>query len=141
MDRHRPMAEAHSTTRRNADTHMPDMPQNDAVGIGVAGNGVAGVDLPTEDTPGGECRLGFKCGDRSYYLNMQFGMERRSKERLEVEGQVPVPVAATATLTTASVLFGLFGIFCFLYLLKSMAGINLFSGESPLHPLFALIFD
>ncbi len=97
--------------------------------------------MPSEDTPGGEWRLGFKCGDRSYYFNVQFGMERRSPERLQVEGQVPVPVAATATLTTASVLFGLFGVFCFLYLLKSMAGINLFSGESLLHPLYALIFD
>lgn len=102
---------------------------------------MTGADAATGDTLRGEWRLGFKLGGHSYYLNVRLGAERRSPERLEVEGQVDVPVAATASVTTVSVLFGLFGIFCSLYLLKSIAGINLFSGESLFHPLYALVFE
>lgn len=96
---------------------------------------------PGDDIEGRDWRLGFTVGRRSYYFHVRFGIERRSPERLEVDGQVPVPVATTASLTTALILFGVFGVFCFLYLLKSMAGINLFSSDSLLHPLYALVFE
>lgn len=102
---------------------------------------IQGGDASDRDASDREWRLGLALGRRSYYLHVRFGTERRSPERLEDEGQVPVPVAVTASLTTVLILFGLFGVFCFLYLLKSMAGIDMFSGESPLHPIYALIFE
>ena len=86
-------------------------------------------------------KFGLRLLGRRLYVNLRIGRERRSPLRLEAEGQVRLPVVATAYLTVGSALFSLFGMVCFLYLLKSMAGIHLFRGTSPLHPLYALFFE
>ena len=91
--------------------------------------------------PVADWNFGIRVFGRAYYLTLRLGAERRSPRRLAAEGQVRVPLVATAYVTTGSVLFCIFGIFCFLYLLKSMAGINLFAGASPFHPIYALFFE
>ena len=91
--------------------------------------------------PVADWNFGIRLFGRAYYVNLRIGAERRSPGRLAAEGQVRVPLVATAYVTTGSVLFCIFGVFCFLYLLKSMAGINLFSGASPFHPIYALFFE
>ncbi len=86
-------------------------------------------------------RFGLRIFRARYYLNVRLGQERRSSQRLEEEGQVRLPVVATAYLSVFSVFFWLFGIVCSLYLLKSLAGINLFTHNSLLHPIYAFFFE
>ena len=44
-----------------------------------------------------------------------------------------------STLAAAMLGFAIFGLFSFLYLVKSLAGIDIFPGDSPLHPLYRLL--
>ena len=78
---------------------------------------------------------------RSYYLTVLAGRERRSHARLQVEGQhqvsrIAIFYGAATTMAAGSILVGLL---CAIYLLESMSGINIFDGESPLHPLYILL--
>lgn len=88
-----------------------------------------------------EIRLGMNVRQKRYFMVVRIGMERRDPVRLEAEGQVRVPASAVAYGTASTVFFLLFGISCALYLLKAMAGINIFSTASPLHPLYKLFFE
>jgi hypothetical protein len=76
-----------------------------------------------------------------FYVALLAGPERRSKARLDREGQTSMSrqailVAAIASLTLT---FSVFGLFCSLYLLKSVLGINVFRAGSPFHPLYELL--
>lgn len=90
-------------------------------------------------TPIVDWRIGIRLPGRRYYLNIRIGRERRTLERLAGEGQVRMPVGAVAYGVAATAFFFAFGVLCFLYLLKSVAGIDLFAEHSPLHPLFELV--
>lgn len=93
------------------------------------------------DVTSHEARFGFRLFAQRYFVRLAFGTERRSGERLHAEGQVPVPVAPVAYGLVGSVFFFLFGVLCFVYLLKAMAGINLFKEASFLHPIYSLFFE
>lgn len=95
----------------------------------------------TAPEPIADWRFGLRLFRERYYLNVCLGRERRSPARLQNEGQVRLPVIATAYLTVVSAFFWFFGIVCFVYLLKSLAGINIFAHTSALHPLYALFFE
>ncbi len=93
------------------------------------------------------CRLGLEVAGRPYYLHLRFGSERRSSERRITEGAPVVRVRrpyATAGLVLGTLLLIVAGtagtIVLGLYLLKSLAGINLMAGASPLHPIYDLLF-
>ena len=88
-----------------------------------------------------EWRFGIRWRGRLCYLNIRLGAEQRSQQRLRAEGLVRLPLAFMAYASAFTLLFGLFGVFCFLYLLKSMAGIDIIPGPSPLHPLYELFLD
>jgi hypothetical protein len=75
---------------------------------------------------------------RRYYLRLLSGPERGNTRRLNEEHQTG--------LTRISIVYGLilfvffasaiFGAAVFLYIVKSMLGINLFTGHSPFHRIF-----
>jgi hypothetical protein len=75
-----------------------------------------------------------------FYFTLFAGPERRSRERLEEEGQTSIPrqaILISAAITTL-ISFSAFGLFCTLYLLKAAMRFNLFHGVSPFHPLYEL---
>lgn len=79
---------------------------------------------------------------RPVFIRLIVGAERRSAKRLQQEGQtskrrVSMAFAVIGWIALAS---SGFGFFCFAYLVKCAFGINVFSGQSPLHPLYALLF-
>lgn len=84
--------------------------------------------------------VGLPSGKR-YYVTLLVGPERRNRERLIREGQLSRARSATVFGFVAMAALGclVFGAFCLLYLLKSLLGINLFGGQSPLHPLYSLL--
>jgi hypothetical protein len=75
-----------------------------------------------------------------FYVNFAAGREQRNPRRLADEGLTsPSRLAAFYGLVAIALLgYCLFGIFCFLYLLKSALNINVFAGQSLFHPLYAL---
>lgn len=75
-----------------------------------------------------------------FYLNLAAGPEKRNPGRLADEGLTSSSRLATFYGIIAFALLGycLFGMFCFLYLLKSALNIDVFAGQSPFHPLYAL---
>ena len=117
----------------------------------VAFPGVAPLPAPNEGTdsseyePGHPAMIDWKFGirlpGRAVYLNIRLDSERRDSMRLRADGQIKLPVTATIYTVTSLTLFCLFGMVCCLYLLKSVAGINLFTGTSPLHPIYGLFFE
>lgn len=77
----------------------------------------------------------------SWYLVLLAGRERRNTNRLEREGQTSLG-RRTLLVSIAlglTVVLAVFGAFCLGYLLKSLSGIDLFPGPSPLHALYALM--
>lgn len=73
-----------------------------------------------------------------FYVTFLMGRERRSRERLAMEGQTQVHRVAIAHIIL-TVLIGLSllaAVGCILYLVKSAVGIDLFDGNSSLHELF-----
>ena len=70
-----------------------------------------------------------------YFFTIRFGRERRSLDRLIGEGQVSLAKLSLAYTLAIWVLAGLagLGVMVGLYLVKSMAGINLMDGPSFLH--------
>ena len=88
-----------------------------------------------------EWRFGIRWRGRLCYLNIRLGAEQRSPQRRVAEGLVRLPLAFMVYASAFTLLFGVFGVVCFLYLLKSMAGIDILPGPSPLHPLYELFLD
>lgn len=72
-----------------------------------------------------------------FYIAVRLGRETRSAKRLAREGQTRASRLTAAAMALA--VFG-FGMFCLIYLVKSYAGIDIFSGNSPFHPLYVLFF-
>lgn len=75
-----------------------------------------------------------------FYVNFAGGREQRNPDRLSDEGLTASSRLAAfyGMITFALIGYCLFGIFCFLYLLKSVLKLNIFAGQSPLHPLYEL---
>lgn len=77
----------------------------------------------------------------AWYLVILAGRERRNAARLADEGQTSL--RRRTVLISAILLLGLmaalFGVLCALYIVKSLLGIDLFPGPSPLHALYELI--
>ena len=102
------------------------------------------ADLPVEMTdfaPILDRRFGIGVPGRRYYLAIRIGRERRTSDRLAGEGQRQVSLAFLIYCVAGSLFFAAFGLICFAYLLKSMAGINIFERASVLHPLYQMIFS
>jgi hypothetical protein len=76
-----------------------------------------------------------------FYVTLFAGPERRSVTRLDREGQTSMSRQAilVSAIVSLTLTFSVFGLFCSLYLLKSVMGINVFPGGSPLHPLYELL--
>jgi hypothetical protein len=85
-----------------------------------------------------DVRLSLPWFGQRYYVRLMSGSERRNARRLDGENQ--------SGLNKISIFYGLalfllfasavFGAAIFLYLVKSMLGINLFEAHSPLHRFF-----
>lgn len=77
---------------------------------------------------------------KRFYVNFAAGPEQRNQIRLSDEGLNRSSRLAVFYGAVIVALLGyfFFGLFCFLYLLKSVLNINIFSGASPLHPLYEL---
>jgi hypothetical protein len=75
------------------------------------------------------------------YLVVLAGRERRNEARLAAEGYTrPSRQATVYSIALVLLLaFSTFGILSFLYIIKSLVGIDLFDGPSTLHPLYALL--
>mgnify|MGYP001815677861 CR=1 FL=1 len=73
-----------------------------------------------------------------FYITFLMGRERRSRERLAMEGQTEVHRVALAhvILTLVIALSFLAAGVCVLYLIKSAMGIDLFDGHFALHDMF-----
>lgn len=83
------------------------------------------------------------CPGQGVYVRLLIGRERRNPDRLKTEGQSRWSRVAAVQAAALFLLFGYaaFGLACFLYLVKSAAGIDILAGSSPLHPLYASIFS
>ena len=77
----------------------------------------------------------------SWYVVLLAGRERRNASRLAAEGQTSLGRRTLLISLVLSVMLALavFGALCLAYLVKSLAGIDLFPGPSPLHALYALM--
>ena len=82
-------------------------------------------------------RSSFRVAGRRYYLALFFGHERRSLERLRNEGQLdPGEVSFVyIVLGVLMLIFGIIFIGLFVYMVKSLLGIDIMDGPSPLHAL------
>lgn len=77
----------------------------------------------------------------SWYVVLLAGRERRNATRLAAEGQTSLgrrTLLISIMLGTALALAA-FGALCLIYLAKSVAGVDLLPGPSPLHALYALM--
>ncbi len=92
-------------------------------------------------SPSREWRFGFNAGGSRFYLNVRLGIERRTLSRLTHDGQRHLPLGAIASTLAGGAFFVAFGLICFLYLVKSLLGIDLFAGNSPLHALFVALTE
>lgn len=95
-------------------------------------------DPPEQPEAAQNGHFGFTLFSRRYFLRLAMGEERRSDQRLDAEGQKQVPVLPVASGLAGTLIFSLFGVLCFLYLLKALTGVDLFEGTSVLHPLYEL---
>lgn len=76
-----------------------------------------------------------------YYVTLLVGRERRSAERLRAERQTHWTRQVAVYALLASVLLALAtGYLVILYVIKCGLGINVFSGSSPLHFIYELVF-
>jgi hypothetical protein len=76
-----------------------------------------------------------------YYVTILAGRERRSAERLRAEHQSHWTRQVAMYALFASVLLALAtGYLVILYLIKCALGINVFTGRSPLHFIYELVF-
>lgn len=85
-----------------------------------------------------DIRLSLPWRGKGYYVRLLSGRERRNPRRLGEERQTGL---AKISIFYGLVLFvffasAIFGAAVFLYLVKSMLGINLFETHSPLHQIF-----
>ena len=74
------------------------------------------------------------------FIRVIVGRERRDAARLRLEGQLHLGRIALAqsAIVILMLAYSLFGLVCFLYLMKSLLRINLIAGKSILHPLYDL---
>lgn len=77
----------------------------------------------------------------SWYVVLLAGRERRNASRLAAEGQTSLGrrTALISLVLGLTLALAVFGALCLAYLAKSLAGIDLFPGPSPLHALYALM--
>ncbi|HEX4894577.1 MAG TPA: hypothetical protein VFV47_14945 [Hyphomicrobiaceae bacterium] len=76
-----------------------------------------------------------------YYVTLLVGRERRSAERLRAERQTHWTRQVAVYALLASILLALAtGYLVILYVIKCGLGINVFSGSSPLHFIYELVF-
>mgnify|MGYP001820607228 CR=1 FL=1 len=85
-----------------------------------------------------DIRLSLPWFKNRYYLRVLSGTEQRSPQRLDAEKQSGI---AKISIFYGIVLFlffasAIFGAAIFLYIVKSMLGINLFEAHSPFHRIF-----
>ena len=80
-------------------------------------------------------RSSFRIAGRRYYLALLFGHERRSVERLRREGQLdPEEVSIIfMILGTLTLVYGFMLLILVVYMIKSLLGIDIMDGPSPLH--------
>lgn len=73
-----------------------------------------------------------------FYVTFLMGRERRSRERLAMEGQTQIHRVALAhiILTLVIAMSCVAAVACVLYLVKSALGIDLFDGHFALHDMF-----
>lgn len=78
-----------------------------------------------------------------FYVRFLFGQERRKFKRIEQEGQTKLSRIIIAHYVLIVLILGhaVFGVFIWLYLLKSYFRVDLLSGPSILHPLFVLFLQ
>lgn len=77
----------------------------------------------------------------SYYVTILVGRERRSRDRLDLEGQTRPILRILVYFLLSSILVS--AVLCglmLLYLLKSALGIDVMSGDSPLHFIYEFVF-
>lgn len=79
-------------------------------------------------------------GKKRVCFRLLFGTERRNLDRLRLEGQLDIRRIAVveAGIIFALLGYALFGLVCFLYLVKSALKIDLMAGPSPFHDLYRL---
>ncbi|MEO1280347.1 MAG: hypothetical protein AAFV69_01290 [Pseudomonadota bacterium] len=77
---------------------------------------------------------------KRFYVRFLFGQERRNFKRIKEEGQAKLTRIVLAHYVLIVLILGhaAFGVFIWLYLLKSYFRVDFFSGPSILHPLFVL---
>ncbi len=76
--------------------------------------------------------------EKRVYVRLLFGSERRNDERLRREGQTAFHRIALVQSAILLLVLGYsaFGVLCSAYILKSLIGIDLIPGPSPLHALY-----
>ena len=92
---------------------------------------------PVPTKHGVALRASFRGPEKRYYVALFIGEDNRSIERLKAEGQVDaIPVGITFfILLSVIAIYAVVPIIIALYMIKSMLGIDLFDGPSPLHTL------
>ena len=82
-------------------------------------------------------RSSIRLAGRRYYLAFFFGHERRNVERLRDEGQLDRGEVSFIyiVLGILMLIFGIMFIVLFVYMVKSLLGIDIMDGPSPLHAL------
>ena len=82
-------------------------------------------------------RTSIRVAGRRYYLALFFGHERRNLKRLRDEGQLDQGEVSFVfiVLGVLMFIFGIIFIVLFIYMFKSLLGIDIMDGPSPLHVL------
>ncbi len=82
-------------------------------------------------------RASFRGLEKRYYTAFFFGEDGRNIERLRAEGQLDaIPVGVTFfVLIAALAAYGLVPLLFLVYMVKSMLGLDLMDGPSPIHTL------
>ena len=82
-------------------------------------------------------RSSIRLAGRRYYLALFFGHERRNNVRLHDEGQLDSGEVSFVFIIMGilMLMFGIMFIVLFVYMVKSLLGIDIMDGPSPLHAL------
>lgn len=82
-------------------------------------------------------RTSIRLAGRRYYLALFFGHERRNVQRLRDEGQLDHAEVSFIFIVLGVLLliFGIMFVGLFVYMVKSILGIDIMDGPSPLHGL------
>lgn len=145
-----PLAVARSTADwRFSDSQLPPPLESEVASLSVALSGydltldqlrqVAHIVQPRANGHGVDLKASLPLFiKKRMYVRLLFGMERRNDQRIRFEGQTEFHRIAFVQSTIVMLFLGYsaFGVLCSAYILKSMLGINLLPGPSPLHALF-----